>query len=551
MLTLRPEQRKLCDDVAAAWAGGADNVMAVASTGFGKTVCLSDIARQHNGAVAVTVHRREILKQLSLSLGAFDLKHRVIAPRETIALIRRAHFDKFGRCFIDPGARHGVMSAQTLTSRSAGNDAGLQRWLQQVTLGIYDECQHYTSGGVWGRAVEALAHAKQLHVTATPERADGKGLGRHADGYIDAMVEAPSIRWLIDNGRLCPMKYYAPDSDIDMSGLPVGADGDFTSKAMRERARQSHIVGDSVAHYRKFADGKRCLVFATDVETAEETAAAFRAAGITSVAVSGKTDSKPREKAFSDFEAGGVRVLVNVDLADEGVDIPGIEAVLLARPTWSLAKYMQMIGRALRLMPGKPHAVIIDNVRNWARHPGGPLAPRQWTLDRRDKAARRDGTDTIPQRVCLECTQPYEAYHPACPYCGAVPEPSTRSAPEAVDGDLTELDVTAMADLLARIERADMPDDAYRVEQIARNVPPVGRGADLRRHQAGRHRRAVLRELLAWWCGMQAHRSKAEVYRRFYHRFGVDMGTALTLNANDTDLLIERIRGKFAEDATL
>lgn len=551
MLELRPEQRALCDDVAAAWDSGARAVMAVASTGFGKTVCLSDIARRHNGAVAVTVHRREILKQLSLSLGAFDLKHRVIAPRDTIALIRRAHFDRFGRCFIDPNARHGVMSAQTLTSRSAGNDAGLQRWLKGVTLGIYDECQHYTQGGTWGRAVEALEHAKQLHVTATPERADGRGLGRHADGYIDAMVEAPPISWLINNGRLCPMKYYAPDSDIDMSGLPVGADGDFNSKALRERARQSHIVGDSVAHYRKFAPDKRCLVFATDVETAEETAAAFNAAGIPSVAVSGKTDSRPREQAFADFEAGRVRVLVNVDLADEGVDIPGIEAVLLARPTWSLAKYMQMIGRALRLMPGKPHAVIIDNVRNWARHPGGPLAPRQWTLDRRDKAARRDSTDTIPQRVCVECTQPYEAFYPQCPYCGHAPEPSGRSSPEQVDGDLTELDVAGMAALLERIQRADMSDSEYQLDQLQRNMPAVGRGADLRRHQAGRHRRAVLRELLAWWCGMQQHRGKAEVYRRFYHRFGVDMGSALTLNATDTDALIERIRGKFAEDVTV
>lgn len=551
MLTLRPEQRELCDAVAAAWQDGARNVMAVASTGFGKTVCLSDIARRHNGAVAVTVHRREILKQLSTSLAAFDLKHRVIAPRETVAIIRRAHFDKFGKCFIDPNARHGVMSAQTLTSRSAAKDAGLQRWLNQVTLGIYDECQHYTQGGTWGRAVEALEHAQQLHVTATPERADGRGLGRHADGYIDAMVQAPTIKWLIDNARLCPMKYYAPESDIDLGGLPVGADGDFNSKALRDRARESHIVGDSVAHYRKFADGKRCLVFATDVETAAETAAAFNAAGIPSQSVSGKTESRAREKAFSDFEAGTVRVLVNVDLADEGVDIPGIEAVLLARPTWSLAKYMQMIGRALRLMPGKPHAVIIDNVRNWARHPGGPLAPRQWTLDRRDKAARRDTSDTIPQRVCVECTQPYEAFHKACPYCGHVPEPAGRSVPEQVDGDLTELDVAGMAALLERIARADLPDADYQSDQIARHIPAVGRGADLRRHRAGRHRRAVLRELLAWWCGLQPGREKGEVYRRFYHRFGVDMGSALTLNAADTDTLIERIRGRFAEDIEL
>ena len=114
------------------------------------------------------------------------------------------------------------------------------------------------------------------------------------------------------------------------------------------------------------------------------------------------------------------------------------------------------------------------------------------------------------------------------------------------------LDVEAMAALFSHMQAADMPDDQYAADQISRQIPPVGRGADMRRHQSAKYRRTVLRELVGWWVGMQGDaRPLDEKHRRFWHRFGIDIGTAFTLNTKDTDALIARITANFAKDMTV
>lgn len=547
MLKLRPYQEQLVGDIRDAWER-VRAVLAVLSTGGGKTVIFSSIIHDHVGAAAAVVHRKEIVSQISCSLAALGVKHRVIAPQSVTRRIRRRHLKRFNKCYVDPHAKTGVVSVQTMTSRSASKDTQLQAWLNQVTLAVFDEGHHYVKQGLWGRAVEAVDRAKLLFVTATPERADGKGLGAHADGFADEMVEGPSTQWLIDNGYLSRFRYVAPASDLDVSGLAVTASGDLNSKALRARVVESHLVGDSVQHYLKFAPGKRAIVFATDVETAHEMAAAFTAAGVEAVALSGETDAGERDRQLDRFENGELPVLVNVDLFDEGFDVPAVEVVVLARPTESLAKFLQMVGRGLRVMEGKDEAVVIDPVRNWERH-GMPNWPRQWTLDARAKGSRSSQSDTVPQRVCIECTQPYEAFYVACPYCGAKPIPAERKTPEQVDGDLMELDVEGMAALFAAMERADMSDEDFERDMRRRHVPLVGQRAQLKRHKEAKHRRSVLKELVGWWVGMQPEeRPLGEKHKRFYVRFGVDIGTAFTLNAKDTDALIGVIQQRFTED---
>jgi superfamily II DNA or RNA helicase len=382
------------------------------------------------------------------------------------------------------------------------------------------------------------------------------------------MVESPDTKWLIEQGYLSPFKYVAPESDLDVSGVPITASGDLNTKELRKRVVESHLVGNVVEHYLKRSAGKRAIVFATDVETANDMADAFNLAGVKAVALSGETDATVRDRELAGFEDGsGVSVLINVDLFDEGFDVPAVEVVILARPTESLAKFLQMVGRGLRVVYAKgfdlttqagrlaaiaagtkSHALIIDPVRNWERH-GMPNWPRVWSLEGRATCGRGEGSDTVPQRVCIGCTQPYEAYYTCCPHCGAVPEPAGRYTPEEVEGDLLELDVEGMAALFEKLNKADMSDEEYTLDQFNRNIPAIGRSADLKRHQAAKYRRKVLNELVAWWIGIQpAGRSLNEKHRRFYHRFGVDIGTAFTLNAADTDALMERIQQRFTED---
>ena len=550
MFKLRDYQQTAIDKIDAAWQS-VRSVLAVLPTGGGKTVIFSSIIHGHNGAAAAVVHRKEIVAQISCSLAKLGVKHRVIAQPNTLAVIRRKHLKLFSKSFLDPHAQCGVVSVQTLTSKSSGNNAPLQRWIKQVTLAVFDEGHHYVEQGLWGRAVEMMGNAKLLFVTATPERADGKGLGEYADGFCEEMVEGPTTQWLIDQGFLSRFVYKAPKTDLNIDDLPITASGEVNAKVLRARTIESHLVGDIVNHYKQFALGKKTIVFASDVETAEEMAGAFRAAGIRAVALSGKTDQGERDRELDAFENGDLTVLVNVDLFDEGFDVPAVSCVILARVTMSLGKYLQMVGRGLRIMDGKEEAIIIDPVRNWERH-GMPNWPRKWTLDAREKGSRSGPSDTIPQRVCLACTQPYEVIYKKCPHCGEpMPEPGGRSAPEQVDGDLMELDVEGMMALFSAMQKADMNDEEYAIGQIGRGVPRIGRGADMKRHQSAKYRRSVLRELVAWWVGMQPDgRELSEKHRRFFHRFGVDIGTAFTLNTKDTDALIERVQQQFAEDMT-
>jgi superfamily II DNA or RNA helicase len=564
MLILRDYQQEVDKDIDLAFEQH-NRVLTVMATGAGKTVLFASRIARHIGAAAVVVHRKEIIAQISLALAKLEVKHRIVAPDSVIRMIRRRHLKKLGKSFINTGSEVGVISVQTITSAGASRDRRVQQWIKRVSLTVLDECHHYTQHGKWGRTLEIFQHSRILGVTATPERADGKGLGAHADGFAEVMVLGPSSHDLIQEGYLCPFSYHAPTPDLDLSDIPITTSGDVNTQKMRARIEGSRLVGDIVEHYKRFALGKRTIVFANDVATAEEHAEAFKAQGIHAVALSGATDPIVREKTLDAFEDGtGASVLINVGLFDEGFDVPAVEAVIMARATMSVARYLQMIGRALRpvyregadlstavsrreAIIGK--AVIIDAMANWERN-GMPTWPRAWSLDSRERTSRSSGPDTERQRLCTNilCNQPYPAFHKVCPACGSAPEPQGSAPVDRVEGDLTELDVSAMNALFAKLRKANMSEADYQRSQIARNMPLIARGADLKRFRQAKARRATLEELMAWWCGFQPGRSQSELQRRFYYRFGIDMVTARTLDAKQTDALIQRITDKFEED---
>lgn len=546
-VTLRDYQGELLAE-----QGTTDADLVVLATGGGKTVIFSEAIRAHVGASIAIAHRREIITQISVALGKAGVKHRIIATPSTVARIRRRHLKILGTSYVEQVAQVAVASVQTLTSAGVKNDSQAQRFLDTVSLAVFDEGHHYVSTGFWARAVHRLENARLLFVTATPERADGKGLGAHASGFVENMIEGPQVGELIKRGYLSPFRYFAPASDFNVEGLACTPSGDFNAKALRARVVESHLVGDVVDHYLKFAKGKKCIVFAPDVATAEEMAARFRGAGVAALAVSGETGGGERDKALDDFESGELSVLVNVDLFDEGFDVPAVEAVLLARATESLSKYLQMCGRALRLADGKEYAVIIDSVRNWERH-GAPDWPRVWSLYDAEKGSgkKRDGDSLIPQRVCTACTQPYEAFYTNCPYCGAPFVPDGRAEVKQVDGDLVELDTDAWAALFYKHKQANLSPEEFALDQATRHVPPIGRRAGQKRHDVRLYRRSVLSELVAWWVGAQDGRDMREVHKRFFLRFGVDVVTAFTLNEKDTDELARRIAERFGEDVIL
>jgi len=526
-LQLRPYQSDGEQDVNDAWASGVRNVLLVEPTGAGKTVIFSEIIKKHGGSICAIAHRQELVAQISLALARDGVRHKIIGPQKVVRLIVNLHMFELGRSYYDPASRVAVAGVDTLVRR--GDE--LKGWLNSVTLWVQDEAHHVLKKNKWGKAVDMFPNARGLGVTAAPERADGNGLGRHADGLFDTMIVGPTMRELINMGYLTDYRIFAPPSDIDLDQVNVSkTTGDFNPVQLKTAVQKSHIIGDVVTHYLRIAPNKLGITFASDVETATNIAQQFNDAGVPAAVVSAKTKDQDRISLLRRFKNREILMIVNVDLFGEGFDLPAIEVVIMARPTQSYGLYVQQFGRALRLLEGKTVAIIIDHVGNVARH-GLPDAARNWTLDRREKRTKGKPDDVIPTRTCVPCMSVYERIHKACPYCGHIPIPAVRSGPEHVDGDLTELDAETLAAMRGDVENVNRDKEIVRQEMIDKFAPKVGVLAAVKRHVEDQGAQEALRISIAWWAGYQraAGRLDSESYRRFYFKFGVDVMTAQTL----------------------
>jgi DNA repair protein RadD len=541
-MNLRPYQQELIDGVRREWAAGASNVLAVLPTGGGKTVCFSEVIRGHAGPACAIAHRQELVTQISLALARDGVRHKIIGDRKVVKLAVKLHMRELGRSFYDPSAQTAVAGVDTLIRRVDS----LRQWANRVTLWVQDEQHHLLADNKWGKAIAMFPNARGLGVTATPTRADGKGLGRHADGVIDTMVVGPSMRELIEEGYLTEYRVFAPPSDLDLSTVKVSSTtGDYNPNQLKSAVKKSHIVGDVVAHYLKIAPGKLGVTFVPSIELAHITADQFNAAGVPAIALSSKNTDEERIAALAKFRDREYLQLVNVDLFGEGFDLPAIEVVSMARPTQSYSLFAQQFGRALRLMDGKTHAIIIDHVGNVIHH-GLPDAPRQWTLDARDKRKRGTPDDGIKLKACPDCTAVYERELTACPMCGFEPVPAGRSAPEQVDGDLYELDPDTLARMRGMVAQANMSEEEFAADMQRRRVPHIGQLAGAKRQRERLETVEVLRGIMDLWAGVQRSKGVADErvsHKRFYLRFGVDVLTAQSLKTAEMNDLIERVNG--------
>lgn len=528
----RDYQQKLIDDSLSFWRAGGRNLLIVLPTGGGKTFVFSRIASAVQMAVGAIAHRGELVAQISLAMAREGLRHRIIGPSSLTRRCSAAHLDELGRDYVLQSSRIFVAGVDTLVKMDRTDPL-----FGSTGLWIQDEAHHVLKDNKWGRAAEMFPNALGLGVTATPTRADGKGLGRHADGLFDEMIVGPSMRELISRGYLTDYRIFAPPSDIDLSSVTTASDGDYSKPKLAAARKKSHITGDVVQHYLRIAPHKLGVTFDVDIESATETAQAFNAAGVPAAIVHGGTPDALRAQILRDFRARRYLQLVNVDLFGEGFDLPAIEVVSMARPTQSYALFAQQFGRALRVMDGKPHAIIIDHVGNVLRH-GLPDARREWTLDRRERRSRGGPSDVIPTRACPQCTGVYERIYSACPYCAHAPQPAGRSAPEQVDGDLMELSPEALSALRGEIARVDSVAPAY-----PHGATPEVMGAIKKRHWQNQQAQAQLREAMALWAGWQQAQGHAvsQQQRKFFFRFGIDVGTAQTLNERGATELLERI----------
>jgi len=297
----------------------------------------------------------------------------------------------------------------------------------------------------------------------------------------------------------------------------------------------------SVSHYLRIAPGKIGVTFVPDVETGNDIAASFQAAGVPTEMIHAKTPYKIRQTAVAQLARGDLKEIVNVDIFGEGFDLPAIEVCSFARPTESYGLYVQQFGRDLRILPGKTHGIIIDHVGNVMRH-GLPDTAREWSLDAREKKGGAKIPGLVPIRTCIKCTAVYESYLKVCPFCGHEHSPGGRETIEQVEGDLTELTPDALAEMRGEIARIDAPDSEVGAK-FGPNGGIVAMGA-MKQHRIRQEAQVALRESMALWAGYQRAAGVPDKisYMRFYRTFGRDVMSAQTLGRKQAEELNNQIQ---------
>ena len=533
---LRDFQVNLKADIYRAWHEGARVVMPVMATGGGKTVVFSDIVREMDQPACLISHRQELVGQAALALNREEVQHGIIAPSAIQKQIIQLEMEMHGRSFYSPRAPVRVAGVDTLLNHDTTD-----RWLQQVGLVVQDEGHHVLKDNKWGTAMGMFQpHVRGLFPTAHCYRADGKGLGRDSDGLVDRLVLGPHGRELINRGFLCDYRLIAPPDTTDLSDVNVTPTGDFSPERLRIAIhRNKSIVGDVVGHYMRFAAGKLGITFAVDIEAATEIAAGYRAQGIPAEIITAKTPLFVRGQLMRQFRARQILQLVSVDVLGEGVDVPAVEVVSMARHTasfnytrsssvapcasWSRTNktgewggYTDAQRLALIAASVKPTAIIIDHVNNYQRH-GLPDVEQTYKLTRRERRSRGTKDDAIPLRPCLNeaCSaylQPYEVVLPGCPVCGTKPPPQRRGTPDQVEGDLVELDPAVLKALRKEIARIDDP------AVIPYGADNVVAQSVRKRHAERQDAQRSMRDAWQLWQGWQLHqgRGEREGYQRFY-----------------------------------
>ena len=316
------------------------SVMAQMPTGTGKTYLLtavidSFVSNNPKEKVWIVAHRRELVSQID----------------ETV---RKFH------------SYYASNTSSLLSSVKAMSIQWLMRHYDEIEeepgMIVIDEA-HHALAKTYKEMWERFPKAKFLGLTATPCRLNGKGF----TDLFDILVQSWSVPEFISKGRLATYDFVSIKSDgvtqrlID-SLQKRGADGDYQNKEMDMLLNKKPSIERLYQSLEEFGKDRKGIVYAINISHAQKITKLYQEHGVKAIAIDSKTPAAERQQDIEAFKKGDIQVLVNVDIFSEGFDCPDVEFVQLARPTLSLAKYLQMVGRGLRVAKGKKNCVIIDNV---------------------------------------------------------------------------------------------------------------------------------------------------------------------------------------------
>ena len=337
---LRDYQIDICSRVSEAFEHHR-SVMVQMPTGTGKTMVLAELVKQlmmkdEGVRILIVAHRRELIEQIKATVKRMGLNtnnHSSIINNQTII----------------------VESIQTISRRIATTEFS-------PSLVVIDEA-HHALAKTYKMMWDAWPNAKFLGLTATPCRLNGKGF----TDLFDVLVQSEDIPTFIKEKWLSTYDFVSIKADSRTQQLisslkKRGADGDYQVKEMDAVLNKRPSIEWLYNCVMEYAHNRKGFVYAINIDHARSIAEYYQEQGVNAVAIDSHTPVKERERLISSFRSGGLQVLVNVDIFSEGFDCPDVEFIQLARPTLSLAKYLQMVGRGLRPSKGKTNCMIIDNV---------------------------------------------------------------------------------------------------------------------------------------------------------------------------------------------
>lgn len=421
---LYDDQSEFAHKIRQSVAKGCRSILGVASPAFGKTILAGYITQESqkknpNAKVWFLVHRKNLLRQTDKSFWQAKIEHGLITSNR----------------------RQSSLPVQIGT---IGTVYSRREKLSPPNILFVDEA-HLAKGNMFETVINWAKSAGCLIIglTGTPRRLDGKPLG----DLFDEMIEAKSTRWLIEQGRLSEYVAYTTPVTPDLSNVKK-SQGDYNTEQLADAMGKPAIVGDAVNHWKKHANGLRTVCYCVNIKHSKQTADAFNDSGIPAIHVDGTSTEAEIKDACEGLADGKYKILVNCNLVIEGFDLSAqvgrdctLECCILLRPTQSLARYLQMVFRAMRKKPNP--AVILDHAGCIVKH-GLPCQTRDWSLDGEEKGTRKASDDeAFNVTQCGSCFAVFQSGPDECPMCKAPVEKKDRKI-EEVAGELEKVDVEAV-----------------------------------------------------------------------------------------------------------
>jgi superfamily II DNA or RNA helicase len=360
---LREYQINIKNEIFSAWQNNFRRVMLQMPTGTGKTKVFSSVIWDYlrnfkdnndsyiSSKILVIAHRKELLDQIASHLEQNGITNYGFIDGDAI------HRNRSDRHYIVQLANNNSLRNFDDERRDFGNTLVKLKY-DDIKLIIIDEA-HHALADTYSQVINKCTNANVLGVTATPCRMNGATF----KDLFDKLIESNKHDFFVKNGFLKPLRFYSysPFVKYKIDDISKNSYGEYDDRELENKyVNRNDVLADVVSAYKKHVFGKKGIVFCVSIAHCHKVVEKYRMNDIQAEVISSETSKSERDELVTKFKSGEIKILCNVDIFSEGFDCPDIDFVQIARPTLSLSKYLQMVGRATRFFPGKI-GYVLDN----------------------------------------------------------------------------------------------------------------------------------------------------------------------------------------------